>query len=110
MSKSKRKRTPYQIGASQEYKAIEWFQSCFARYVIRSAGSHSPIDFIAGNGEDVYVVQVRYGKKPKPVNEQVLREWAQQFQAIPIVLEKIRGGRWRPRFIDSTERTEGEDE
>jgi len=102
LSSKKTKRTPYQIGASQEYKAIEWFQSCLARYVIRSAGSHTVVDFIAGNGEDVYVVQVRYGKKPKPVNLTELREWAQAFQAIPVVMEKIRGGRWRPRFIDST--------
>lgn len=103
MSLSKRKRTPYQIGVTQEYKAMEWFQSVFARYIIRSAGSHTAVDFIAGNGEDVYVVQVRYGKKPKPVNEAELREWAMMFKAIPVVMEKIRGGRWRPRFIDSSE-------
>jgi len=105
------KRTPYEIGRSQEYDAMRYFQSVFARHIIRSAGSHTPIDFIAGNGEDVYVVQVRYGEKPKPVNEQELCMWAMQFKAIPVVMEKIRGGRWRPRFIDTTDtRTEGEEE
>jgi len=106
VSEHEKKRTPYQRGVQQEYKAIEVFQSRYARYVIRSAGSHTPVDFVAGNGEEVFAVQVKYGKKPREVNEDQLREWAQQFCAIPVVMEKIRGGRWKLHFIDGREEVE----
>lgn len=89
------KMTPYEKGRKREYEAKQRLESWFNCYVIRSAGSHTPIDLIAGNRFDVYTVQVKSSSTVHTVNWDELREWAEAFKAEPMVMEKCIGGRWR---------------
>jgi len=92
--------TPYEKGRRYEYEAKEKLESWFGMYVIRSAGSHTPIDLLAGNGIQVFAVQVKYDTEPTKAELEALREWAEKFQAIPILMQKQKGGRWKIIAID----------
>lgn len=93
------KMTPYEKGRKHEYQAIQTLQNWFGCYCIRSAGSHTPVDIIAGNGVEVYAVQVKTTSTLGTVNWDELRQWAEAFQATPMVLEKAIGGKWKV-YID----------
>jgi Holliday junction resolvase len=90
--------TPYEKGRDLEYKAKELMESYFGCYVIRSAGSHTPVDLICGNGIDVYAVQVKFESVEKRVDWNKLREYAEALQAIPTLLVYCTGGRWKIYF------------
>jgi len=87
--------TPYQKGYIREIKAREVMQSWFGCVTVRSAGSHSIVDIIAGNGIDVFAVQVKSESDEGSVDWNKLRYYAQQFQAIPTLLVYCKGGRWK---------------
>jgi Holliday junction resolvase len=55
----------YSKGARIERKAIEKLQRC-SNLVIRSAGSHSPFDVIAIDGNEVRLIQLKACKKFYP--------------------------------------------
>jgi Holliday junction resolvase len=84
----------YRKGREKEYEAKAVMESRYGCYVIRSAGSHSPVDLLCGNGIDVFAVQVKAESSQDSVNWQKLRVVAQYFQAIPTLLVYHRGGRW----------------
>jgi Holliday junction resolvase len=68
--------------------------------VIRTAGSHSPADLIAGNGDFVYAIQVKASKKKLSKNEQdELIEFAKKIRAIPVLLNK--GKKWDWKVVDA---------
>ena len=90
--------TPYQKGYIREVKAKQLMESWFGCHVIRSAGSHSPIDLLCGNGVEMFAVQVKMESDEHTVKWDVLREWAQSFQATPTLLVYCRGGRWKVYF------------
>lgn len=71
----------YARGRAYEYKALiklreeGWLAQ-------RSAASHSPIDIFAGKGAQTVLIQIKSGKaKVKEADRQLLREWAQAFNA-----------------------------
>jgi Holliday junction resolvase len=67
--------------------------------VIRTAGSHSPADLIAGNGDLVYAIQVKASKKKLSKNEQdELIEFAKKIRAVPVLLNK--GKKWDWKVVD----------
>ncbi|RLG72883.1 MAG: hypothetical protein DRO23_09820 [Thermoprotei archaeon] len=101
------KMTPYEKGRKMEYKAKQVMESWFGCYVIRSAGSHTPIDLICGNGIQVFAVQVKSEEAKHKVDWDTLREWSEKFQAIPMLLVMCKGGRVQV-YIDG-ERVYGED-
>ena len=54
--------TNYARGRNAEYYIMDILESQLnCDCVIRSAGSHTPIDLIAGNGKVVFAVQVKQG-------------------------------------------------
>ena len=55
---------------------------------MRSSGSHTPLDLLAGDGVRVYAIQVKYGKTRQKVDLDELREWAKMFKAVPYVATK----------------------
>jgi len=95
--------TPYEKGRRLEYEAKERLESWFGMYVLRSAGSHSPIDLLAGNGMQVFAVQVKDGYLPSESELNMLRVWAEKFQATPVVMVKQKGGRWKIISVDGDE-------
>lgn len=90
--------TAYEKGRAKEYKAKELMESWFGCAVVRSAGSHTPVDLLCGNGIDVFAVQVKMESDEKQVDWNKLRFYAQQFQALPTLLVYCRGGRWKVYF------------
>jgi Holliday junction resolvase len=90
--------TPYEKGREREYKAKALMESWFGCAVVRSAGSHTPIDLVCGNGMNVYAVQVKSESDADTVNWYTLRQWAEYFQAIPTLLVYCTGGRWKVYF------------
>jgi Holliday junction resolvase len=90
--------TPYQKGVQLEYKAKEVMESWFGCYVVRSAGSHTPIDLLCGNGVNVYAAQIKSESSYQKLDWNVLRQWAEAFQAIPTVLVHKKGGIWSIYF------------
>jgi len=68
--------------------------------VIRTAGSHSPADLIAGNGNLVYAIQVKASKKKLSKDEQnELIEFAKKIRAVPVLIKK--GKKWDWKVIDA---------
>jgi len=67
-----RKRTPYEIGREREYHIADMLRD-EGYLVMRTAGSHSPFDLVAVNGEQVRFVQVQT-KMPTPTQISALRE------------------------------------
>jgi len=55
---------------------------------VRSAGSHGVCDLLCGNGEEIFAVQVKGGRKPRGVSWPELEEFAVKFKAVPLVLYK----------------------
>lgn len=90
--------TIYEKGRAREYKAKALMESWFGCTVVRSAGSHSPADLMCGNGIEVFAVQVKSEGGAKSVDWNKLRRFAEQFQAMPTVLEYCTGGRWKVYF------------
>src|SRR5712692_3872533 len=69
-------RTGYHIGRSQEYRAMGLLRR-EGWMVLRSAGSHSPVDLLAGKDAERLIVQVKSGGGR--INDQELKElirWA----------------------------------
>jgi len=54
--------TNYQRGRRGEYEVKEVLQRQ-GFFVIRSAGSHSPVDLLSGNGRVLWAIQVKKGPK-----------------------------------------------
>jgi Holliday junction resolvase len=71
----------YARGRAYEYKALTKLRD-EGWLAQRSAASHSPIDIFAGKGAQTVLIQIKSGKaKVKEADRQVLREWAQAFNA-----------------------------
>jgi Holliday junction resolvase len=90
--------TPYEKGRALEYKAKVIMETWFGCNVVRSAGSHTPIDLLCGNGREVYAVQIKTLNTFRGFNWNTLRQWAEKFQAIPTVLVHKKGDIWSIYF------------
>jgi len=78
----------YRKGYRVEREAMRYMEKHFSAICIRSAGSHSPIDLICGNGKEIYAVQVKAGKTLPYVDWENLERYAKYFNAKPLVLYK----------------------
>lgn len=79
---SYRKGYRYELLARDHMKAIH---NCVC---VRSSGSHGVADLICGNGETVYVIQVKGGRKLPYVSWTELEQFARQFKGVPLILYK----------------------
>jgi Holliday junction resolvase len=78
----------YRKGYRAEREAMEYMSEYYNCVCARGAGSHGVADLICGNGVNIYVVQVKSGKKKPYIDWKKLKEFASKFNAIPIVLWK----------------------
>ncbi len=78
---------------------MELFELKHGCVSIRSAGSHTPVDVIAGNGEKVYAIQVKTGKRRVRIDEEELKEFARMFKAIPVIARKIPYHGWKIEYL-----------
>jgi Holliday junction resolvase len=62
-------------------------------HIVRSAGSHTPIDLIASNGKKLLAIQVKRGRYISAEEKGMLIQWAKAFRASPILARK-QEGRW----------------
>ena len=84
--------TSYERGRNAEYTVKRMLQDK-GYFVLRSAGSHTPIDLLAGNGKDRLAVQVKYGGSLSAEAKKELLKLAKTFDATPI-LTRRKKGRW----------------
>jgi len=78
----------YSKGYRAERLAIEYMRRKYGAVCVRSAGSHGACDLLCGNGREVYVVQVKAGRKKPSVSWEELESFARKFNAKPLVLYK----------------------
>lgn len=78
----------YRKGYAAEREVMEIFEEQYHCKCIRSAGSHGSIDIIAGNGREVFAIQVKIGARKRNFYPRQLIEDAKEFNAIPIYAHK----------------------
>jgi Holliday junction resolvase len=71
--------------------------------VIRSAGSHTPIDLLAAKEGVRLAVQVKVRGGLKKKEKKRFLEWAKQFDAKPVLATKKRG-RWALKEVEVAEK------
>jgi len=92
--------TPYQRGAAFERRVQQLLERQGWR-VIRSAGSHSPVDLVAWPPPGsvlwalhrTWVVQAKRGRRLAPGEQDALREWADACQAEAVWVYPAAGSR-----------------
>ena len=62
-------------------------------FVVRSAGSKSPVDLLAGDGHDLLAIQVKAGKDMTRKERLALIEAAEKLKAHPIFAKREKYGR-----------------
>ena len=91
--------TPYKKGARAEYYVMDRMKKK-GYSVIRSAGSHTPVDLMAGRGRKCLGIQVKKkkiktGKRPLTSAEQIaLINFCQKFGAEPMMAYQDMQGFW----------------
>ena len=83
----------YISGRNAEYTIKRMLISDGFRYVIRSAGSHTPVDLIATDGKTIVAVQVKKGSYISKDEKALFYEWGKAFGARPVLATK-KEGRW----------------
>lgn len=89
----------YRRGVKAEYDIIQYFKTHRNAICIRSAGSHSPVDVIAGDGINVWCIQVKYGEHAKKPDIEGLKRYAILFKAIPVVATRVPRGEWTFDYV-----------
>ncbi len=83
----------YISGRNAEYTIKRMLISIGFTFVIRSAGSHTPVDLIATNGKRIVVVQVKKGSYISKAEKDLFYDWGRAFGAQPLLATK-KDGRW----------------
>ncbi len=83
----------YISGRNAEYAIKRMLISEGFKFVIRSAGSHTPVDLIATNGKSIVVVQVKKGSYISKDEKALFYKWGKAFGARPLLATK-KEGRW----------------
>ena len=78
----------YQKGYRREKHAVGYMKIHYNCECIESRGSHGVADLICGNGETVYVIQVKGGKTLPYISWEELEEYARLFKGVPLFLYK----------------------
>lgn len=89
----------YASGRNAEY-TIKNLLISKGYYVLRSAGSHSPIDLLAADGKKKLAIQVKRRKYISKDEKKLLIAWSSVFDATPIFASKV-GNRWTFHEVDS---------
>ena len=89
----------YRKGYRAEREIMEYMKVQYGCVSVRSAGSHSPIDILAGNGKQVFAIQVKAGKRKVKVDKETLTKWAKMFNAIPMIASKQPRKDWNMEVI-----------
>ena len=84
--------TPYELGRCAEYTVKRMLEGMGYRWIIRSAASHTPIDLLASDGNNILAVQCKVRGYLNPEDRKMLLEWADRFK--PMLAGKKKG-RWR---------------
>ncbi|MGA1974764.1 MAG: hypothetical protein ABSG92_03935 [Conexivisphaerales archaeon] len=84
----------YISGRNAEYTIKKMLVSKGFSYVIRSAGSHTPVDLIATDGRRLLAVQVKKGSYISKEEKALFYEWGMAFGAKPVLATK-KDGRWK---------------
>jgi len=87
----------YRYGRSLEYRLMRMLREKNNCVCVRSAGSHTPIDIIAGNGNKSWGIQVKGGKRPYISRENLeeLCRWCYMLKLTPLVAEYVKGKGWK---------------
>ena len=88
----------YRKGYKAEREIIRLFERKHHCECIRSAGSHTPVDVICGNGEQVYVIQVKAGRSRHRLDLGQFLDFAKNFRAIPVIAKKVLYHGWNIEF------------
>ena len=91
----------YISGRNAEYTIKRMLISSGFKYVIRSAGSHTPVDLIATDGRSIVVVQVKKGSYISKEEKALFYEWGKSFGAKPLLATK-KDGRWALTEVKQT--------
>lgn len=83
----------YISGRNAEYTIKKLLISTGFTYVIRSAGSHTPVDLIATDGRSIMAVQVKKGSYISRDEKALFYKWGKAFGAKPMLATK-KDGRW----------------
>ncbi len=83
----------YISGRNAEYTIKRMLISKGFTFVIRSAGSHTPVDLIATDGKRIVVVQVKKGSYISRDEKDRFYDWGKAFGARPLLATK-KDGRW----------------
>ncbi|MCP8310415.1 MAG: hypothetical protein L6N95_01505 [Candidatus Methylarchaceae archaeon HK01B] len=86
--------TEYKKGRAEEYYVKGLLEEKGYRYIMKSAGSHTPIDLLASNGLETLAVQVRRVSHINQEEREKLCDWARIFHACPVLAVNIKD-RWR---------------
>jgi len=97
----------YISGRNAEYTIKNLLISKGFKYILRSAGSHTPIDLLAADGKRKLAIQVKRRRYISKEEKAMLLAWAASFDATPVFASKVRG-RWTFHHIDpnNTKRVE----
>jgi Holliday junction resolvase len=83
----------YISGRNAEYAIKRMLISKGFTFVIRSAGSHTPVDLIATDGKNIVVVQVKKGSYISKDEKALFYDWGKAFDAKPLLATK-KDGHW----------------
>ncbi|MDG6934035.1 MAG: hypothetical protein JRN68_05005 [Nitrososphaerota archaeon] len=83
----------YSSGRNAEYMIKKILLSRGYVHIVRSAGSHTPIDLMASNGRRLLAIQVKKGRYISAEEKGLLIQWARAFKASPVLARK-EDGRW----------------
>ncbi len=83
----------YIAGRNAEYIVKKMLITAGFKYVIRSAGSHTPVDLIATDGKSIVAVQVKKGSYISREEKALFYEGGKAFGARPMLATK-KDGRW----------------
>jgi len=78
----------YRKGYRREDEAKDYMLKQYNAICVRSSGSHGIADLICGNGETVYVVQVKGGTSLPYISWAELENYAEMFCGKPLLLFK----------------------
>lgn len=78
----------YRKGYRIEDVATDYMLKTYNAVCVRSGGSHGIADLICGNGETIFVVQVKGGTSLPYISWIELEQFAKNFNGVPLLLYK----------------------
>ncbi|MDW8045639.1 MAG: hypothetical protein RMJ31_07740 [Nitrososphaerota archaeon] len=89
----------YEKGRNAEYLIMRKLRSMGYEWIIRSSGSHTPIDLLASNGNEIIAIQCKVSGYLNTNERDEFMKWAKYFNAKPILAKKVKS-RWIFKALD----------